>query len=299
VRFADAIDGAKRALDLAPTAEPELDAAFDEDERFFLQWLFRQGGLDVSRYRAETLARRLPALLRRLRVADVDLARAALEHDPHLIQDALSSMLIGVTSFFRDAGVFDELAGRVLPDLLSRRAHVAHRPLRVWSAGCSEGQELYSVAMLLMELGAHNDVELLGTDCRPDATRVAGQGIYQEPAVRMLSTERLHLHLDPLPDAATRGPVQTKRQWRIKEALRSMTRWRTADLTSMDEPGPWDLILCRNAAMYLRGDTAANLWSRLASALAPGGYMVLGRAERPIGATNLALFDQHLYRRPH
>jgi len=300
ITFADAIDGAERAVDLAPAQVIEFDQAINADEGAFLLWLFRQGGLDVRHYRTETLARRLPACLRKLRVANVGLARTALGRNPRLVHDALGAMLIGVTGFFRDTAVFDELAGQVLPDLLRRK-----RLLRVWSVACSEGQELYSVAMLLAELlgelGAGVGVELLGTDCRLEATRVAALGTYDLNAVRDVSAERLVRHFDCIPASGATSDDHRQRErtqlWCVKAPLRAMTRWRTADVLTTIEPGPWDLILCRNIAMYLRCNASAGLWTQLAGAMSRGGYMVLGKAERAGSASNLCLIGQYLYRR--
>jgi chemotaxis protein methyltransferase CheR len=287
IKFADAIDGAERALNLAPVESIETEGAIDVDEGAFLQWLFKQAGLDVRNYRSETLARRLPSCLRKLRVANVGLARAALLRNPSLVHDALTTMLIGVTGFFRDAPVFDELANRVLPDLLR-----TGRPLRIWSAACSDGPELYSIAMLLSEMGAGRNVELLGTDCRLHATRTAARGVYDLSAMRGLCDQRRARHFDCL-SASHDQP----HAWQIKAPLRAMVRWRTADLLTTIEPGPWDLILFRNAAMYLRCQATAGLWEKLSNAVARGGYLVLGKAERPAGNLGLAATGHYLFRR--
>jgi len=294
--FADAIDGADRALDLAPVETIEDHESIDINDGAFLHWLFRQNGLDVWQYRAQALGRRLPACLRKLRVTNISQAKAALERHPQLLEAAMSTMLIGVTSFFRDEAVFAELARIVLPELLRRK-----RPLRIWSVGCSDGQELYSVAMLLAELGSCEGIELLGTDCRIEATRAAARGIYGESAIRAVSPQRLATHFDY--DGAWQGvwdesnSTGRAHQWRIKAPLRAMARWRTADLLTTIEPGPWDLILCRNAAMYLRCNAAAGLWAQLAGAMGRGGYLVLGKAERPAGASGLSSLGQYIYRR--
>jgi chemotaxis protein methyltransferase CheR len=299
VVFADAIDGAQRALNLAPVPPDETDAAIDVDESAFLTWLFQRSGLDARNYRAETLARRLPACFRKLRVANIAQARATLQQQQR-VNDALNSILIGVTAFFRDPSVFEELAQKILPSLLTGEKRRQGSPLRVWSVGCSNGAELYSVAMLLAELGAAQgiplpEVELLGTDCRVEATRFAAEGVYDSQALEGVSRDRLTRHFDPEPPTAdSRSSGQRKR---IAPSLRAMTRWRTADVMSTAEPGPWDLILCRNTAMYLKSSAAAALWNQLSNALNQGGYLVLGRAERPGGADGLTCTGQYLYRR--
>jgi chemotaxis methyl-accepting protein methylase len=275
VVFADAID-AGQPINLAPADNAALDADFEPVAGEFLEWLFDRGGLDVRHYRAETLSRRLGACLRKLRASSLAGARAAIERDPALVHDALSAMLIGVTHFFRDPLVFNELAVSILPSLLSRKSNI-----RIWSAGCSDGAELYSIAMLLAEIGAAHRAELLGTDVRMAAVRTAQVGIYEQVALSEMSADRLVQHFDPFvppESSALRGPC-----WRVKESLRSMARWRSADLLRTLEPGPWDLILCRNTAMYFRSESAAKVVGQLHSSLVRGGYLVLGHAERPIG----------------
>jgi chemotaxis methyl-accepting protein methylase len=86
--------------------------------------------------------------------------------------------------------------------------------------------------------------------------------------------------------------------WRVRPPLRAHIRWRTADVLVMDEPGSWDVILCRNLAMYLRPDSAARLFERLQRSLRPGGLLALGKAERPTGsAAGLACVSSCIYRR--
>ena len=288
VVFADAIDGAGRAVNLAPVDGCEIEQSLEVDQAEFLGWLFGKANIDVRQYRAETLARRLPACLRTLRASNVGAARLAIGRNPGLLNDALNAMLIGVTEFFRDGAVFDELAQRVLPEMLHRTGG----RLRVWSVGCSNGAELYSIAMLLSELGVTEGVELLGTDCRIDATGEAARGLYDSHNLIGVSTARLERHFQRVDEAGADQPV-----WRIKEPLRRMTHWRTADVMGTVEPGPWDLILCRNAAMYFRPSAAAELWERLGNVMTRGGYLVLGKAERPSGAPGLVSAGQYLYRR--
>ncbi len=241
----------------------------------FVRWLFRMGDLDAGQYRPETLGRRLPACLRAIHAADVREARRMLERNPSLVPAAPSAIVIGVSSFFRDEGVFDYLTYHVLPGLPchSRRA-------RIWSAACSEGQEPYSVAMLLSELGRLDRTDLLATDCRRDAVARAKEGVYDEHLMRGVPASWLMKYFS-----------SEQNHWRVSEALRNAVEFRAADLLQICEPGGWDLILCRNAGMYLRPEDAGPLWQRLEEALHPGGYLVLGKAERPVGATRLSRRD--------
>jgi chemotaxis methyl-accepting protein methylase len=177
---------------------------------------------------------------------------------------ALDALLIGVTEFFRDAAVFASLRDDVLPALAR-----TGRPLRVWSAACSTGAELYSVAMLLAESGRLAGARLLGTDCRPGAVGSARSGRYSAAEVKRIPAALAGRYLRPEGDG-------------FRIALpEADIRWRTADLGRSVEPGPWDLILFRNTAIYMEPAAAGRVWAALAQVLAPGGALVTGRAERP------------------
>jgi chemotaxis methyl-accepting protein methylase len=192
-------------------------------------------------------------------------------------------LLIGVTSFFRDRAVFDVLERRVLPELARHRDQA---PLRIWSAACSDGHELYSLAILAAEAGLLPRCELVGTDCRPEATYRARLGVYDEHAVRDLAPDRRQRFFNREEDG-----------WRLVEPLRRAAQWRTSDVLTCPEPGHWDLIFCRNMAMYLRPTAAGKLWHDLERFLRPGGYLVTGKAERPLGAARLALVSPCVYRK--
>ena len=296
VVFPDSVGGFGRTFHRAarPPVDPADAAArplLSESESF-LRWLLGRAGLRFRHYKPGSLDRRLPACLRALRVSSTDQARVAVRRNPHLAWRALDALLIGVTGFFRDEHVFATLRDRTLPDLLARWASdsssSAPRPFRVWSAGCSDGSELYSVAMLLVELGglAPGAVELLGTDCRPDALERAAEGAYDAASMKGVSPALLRRYFS----------FDGERH-RLQRALRAAAHWRLADVLAGPEPGPWDLVLCRNLAIYLEPAPAAALWAALARVLRPGGALVLGKAERPLGVAGLALESPCVYRR--
>jgi chemotaxis protein methyltransferase CheR len=261
--------------------EKDVERDLSLEESSFLRWLFGQAGLECRHYRTETLERRLPACLRVLRAASAWQARRTLESNPRLLPAALSAMLVGVTSFFRDPPLFDVLRKEVLPGLAKSRSG-----LYVWSAGCSEGAELYTVAILLAELGLLSGSYLLGTDCRPDVIERAKHGRFDDMALKNLCV--------PLKE---RYFLRKGSEWQMAPALREATRWRAADLMKSPEPGFWDLILFRNTAIYLRAEAAGLLWERFEKSLRPLGVLVLGKAERPVGAKKLSLIAPCIYRR--
>jgi chemotaxis methyl-accepting protein methylase len=301
VIFPDSVGGYGKAVDLSPRqpSEPSYGAAahppaapaepLAPEVESFLRWLLSRAGLNFRHYKPETLGRRLPACLRVLRAGSVGQARSLLQRQPHLAGAALDALLIGVTGFFRDEAVFSTLHRRTLPDLLHRRrAQAGPRSFRVWSAGCSDGAELYTVAILLVELGALSPfgVELVGTDCRPEALDRAAAGAFDAAAVKAVPPHLLHRYFSF--DGA---------RYHVQRALRAAVRWRCGDAVAAPEPGPWDLVLCRNVAIYLRPDSAASLWPALAAALRPGGALVLGKAERPSAVADLVCEGPCVYRR--
>jgi chemotaxis methyl-accepting protein methylase len=261
------------------SADPACNLS--EENVSFLNWLFARAGLQVRNYRIETLQRRLPACLRALRVRSTAQARRLLEERPDLAPTALGSMLVGVTWFFRDGGVFDLLRDHVIPAALGTRKSV-----HAWSAGCSDGAELYSLALILAELKLLTHSYLLGTDCRSDAIERARTGYFESESLR---------HVPP--PLLTRYFVPQTQGYQVTAAIRAALHWRTGDMLLTPEPGPWDLILCRNTAMYLRAEATKLLWEQLERLLRPGGVLVLGKAERPMGSKRLALVAACVYRR--
>lgn len=277
---------ARPPIDLTHQNYPSLSGSQGEhvlpdDESQFLAWLFEKAGLELRRYRSETLHRRMSACLRTLRATSPQHARQLIEQTPKLLNRALNAMLVGVTSFFRDPSVFDQLKSQILPELSEQR-----KGIYAWSIGCSDGAELYSLAILLAEAELLAKSYLLGTDCRADAIDYARAGRYDQATIAGVSNERLGKFFEV--DGAG---------WKISTTVHKAVRWRIGNMLGDLEAGLWDLILIRNTSMYLRTEAAMSLWPRLEAALRPGGVLVLGRAERPYGATRLRMVGPCLYRR--
>ena len=157
------------------THRAQISHVDSDDEQLLLTAIFHAAGMDARAYRGESLRRRLAACLRALRAGSAAEAMRIVIDRPEKLRDALEVMLIGVTGFFRDRAVFEALAQIHLP-VIAR-----DRPPRIWSVGCSDGAELYSIAMLLAGLkGAGRDgvgADLLGTDVRPGAMAGAAGGV--------------------------------------------------------------------------------------------------------------------------
>lgn len=243
-------------------------------------WVLERAGLDARSYRPEPLLRRVPACLRALKVTDEAAAKRRIEEQPELLRLAVSELLIGVTEFFRDPLVFEALRRHILPALCRQR-----RP-RVWSASCSNGAELYSLAILLAEAGRLDHSVLLGTDCRADAIAEAHEAIYPAEAARLMDENLRSTYLSDC------GGL-----YRVESSIRRGLKWKVSDLNTQVEKGPWDLILWRNTSIYMTLEAARHVWQQLASVLAPGGVVVAGTAERPPADLGLVSVGRCLFAR--
>ena len=186
----------------------------------------------------------------------------ALVHDPQMFQRLLNRVTVQQTSFFRDPEVFAALATHVVPRLAE--------PVQVWCAGCSHGQEAYSVAMLLAESGLQDWV-VVGTDISTRALDRARQGVYSDAEIESIAGERARIHLR----RCTAG-------WEIEPDLRKHVLFRHHNLgraTIPVSPSSCQLILCRNVLIYFSAAELARVLARFATAMQPDGYLVLGAAE--------------------
>jgi chemotaxis protein methyltransferase CheR len=197
---------------------------------------------------------------------------------PDLSQDVVEALLNNETYFFRDKPTFDQLPQDIIPELARRR--LDSKRLSIWSAGCSTGQEVYSLAMLFAEQKDrwHGwTIELLGTDVSHRAINAARSGLYSQFEVqRGLGVTQMLRHFD-----------ETANGWQIGEDPRRIVQFRQHNLLG-PHPGrqPFDLVLCRNVLLYFERETRSTAFDRLANAVAPDGFLMLGAGETVIGQTD-------------
>jgi chemotaxis methyl-accepting protein methylase len=263
-----------------PVSAVAPDAAAEVSQGRFIDWLLRGAGADPSHYRRGPLHRRMPACLRHLKAASEHEARQSLSTAPALFDHAANALLIGVTSFLRDAAVFESL-GRIVS------SHFADHeaPLRILSAGCSNGAELISTAMVLAEAGLLERSSFVGVDCRRAAIAEARGAAYTTSQV-LTMPERLRLRYFSRLESGL---------WRPAPSLMARTSWLRVDVTRAMPAGPWDIVLCRNLSIYLNERAAADLWTRIATELAPGGLLIVGQAERPPASLGFTSIGKCLY----
>ena len=235
--------------------------------------VYAEAGISLSDAKRTLVVSRLTKLVRALGLATFDdyldyLERAGTEKDA---QEFVNALTTNLTRFFREDHHFTHLVGYV-GEIIEREKGRGAK-LRIWSAGCSTGQEPYTIALSL--LAAHPqlarwDFRILATDIDTNVIARAAQGIYPESELGGLSPERARLFERP-----GEGNI------RIPAAARSIVAFKPLNLMAPGWPmkGPFDAIFCRNVAIYFDKPTQATLFSRLGKMLTPGGFLYIGHSE--------------------
>ncbi len=237
-------------------------------------------GLSVDQRRQASIESRLAPVMAEAATKDLRelVARLRRGAEPELIDRAIDAMVTCETLFFRDRLPFQAMRTVVLPTL--REAREQARTLRIWSAACATGQEPYSIAMLLDEMSRQFlgwRIDIVASDISRAALAVATVGRYSQFEVqRGLSTPLLLRHFR-----------QDNGGWLINEHLRAAVDFRRINLTSdFSRQGVFDVILCRNALMYMDVARRRDILVRLAQQLSPDGYLMLGATETVVGLSD-------------
>ncbi len=229
-------------------------------------------GHDFSLYKPGTLQRRIERRMAMAAIGTDGIERylEILRSDKRELELLAHDLLINVTSFFRDRQVFDLLAEKTVPDLV--RGHPSDHPIRIWIAGCSTGEETYSLAMLFREAisatGNAVQLQLFASDIDPEAVAGAREGLYPEAIEAEVSPERL-----------ARFFSKEDQNYRVLPELRAAVVFTVQDVLADPPFSRLDLVSCRNLLIYLRPEAQAKVIQAFHFALNEGGILLLGNAE--------------------
>ncbi len=224
--------------------------------------VLRHLGVDLASYHRHQLERRLAYFLLRHRLGDLRELARRMEGDYQLRSAFRDFLTINVSEFFRNPERFQELETRVLPLLLRERS-----PLRIWSAGCANGAEIYSVALLLEELSPGGNHVLLATDIDEESLRKAREAVYSNQEVRSL------------PSRFTRYFSRSGDRWSLSRKIVEKVTFLYHNLLSDPPFEDCDLILCRNVIIYFSDQGKEIVFRSLSRGLRPGGYLFIGGTE--------------------
>jgi chemotaxis protein methyltransferase CheR len=249
----------------------------DSSSRILAGLLEARTGQQLTMSRRWRLETALASLLRERGIATLDelITILVMGKEPGLSNQVVEALLNNETYFFRDRSPFDLLARSVFPAIAQRPS----RRLRIWSAGCSTGQEVYSLAMLFAEDEAAWrgwTIDILGTDVSGTVVDRARAGTYTQFEVqRGLGIGQTIKWFE-----------ESEEGWRVVEGLRRRTRFQVHNiLEALPHPGEFDIVLCRNVLLYLNAEKRRAAFDRLASAMAPDAWLMLGAGETVIGQT--------------
>lgn len=254
------------------TPDDKQQPATDYDD--LIAYLGEHSAQDLSLYKRGTLERRIARRMSLVGLGPEDTVRYLdmLRSDADERAQLAADLLIHVTSFFRDPAVFDHLAAKAIPGLLAAMSD--DHPLRIWSAGCSTGEEAYSLAIACFEAmetaGSSARFQILASDVDPEAIATARAGFYPKEIEAAISPERL-----------ARFFVAEEGGWRVTSELRDVIVFTVADLLSDPPFSKIDLVACRNVLIYLGPEAQKRVIARCCFALRPDGLLLLGAAETP------------------
>lgn len=243
-------------------ANPEFEALLD--------YLKHSQGCDLTGYKRSTLMRRFQYRMRSININSYQSYRQYLQSEPSEWLALLDDVLINVTTFFRDRDAWVTLANEIIPQIIANIE--PDEPIRVWSAACASGQEVYSLVILFAEaLGIESclqRVKFYATDVDEAALDQARRGIYQPREVTEIPPSVLEKYFE-----------QSEQGYVFHPQLRRTIVFGRHNLTSDAPMSKIDLLVCRNALMYFNADTQASILIRFHFALKNNGFLFLGNVE--------------------
>ncbi len=247
----------------------------DGDFSFLRNLVSEHTGIALGDHKRQLVYGRLTRRLRQLHIANFsEYCRYVEKNAGDEIGEIVNAITTNLTSFFRENHHFEHLAGTALPDCMAQNK--TSRRLRIWSAGCSTGEEPYSIAMTLMESVPELtswDARILATDIDSNVLARGASGVYPDERVREMDEKRARRWF-------RKGSGANAGKVRVNERLQTLINFRQLNLMeTWPMRGPFDVIFCRNVVIYFDKPTQKELFNRYADLLAPNAYLYVGHSE--------------------
>ncbi len=226
--------------------------------------------LDLTNYKSTQMERRIASLMNRNGMDNLQAYYKVLTEDSVKLNEFVNMLTINVSEFFRNSEKFKELETKYLPDLLKKEDR-----LKIWSAGCSIGAEIYSIAMLLEKFGILDKCELVATDFDKNILKKAKEGIYTRAEQETVPREYRH-YFHPIPPSGS----HEEEKYQISPRLTSKIRFERQDLLKDRFERNFDLVLCRNVVIYFTEEAKDQLYAKFRDSLKDGGILFIGSTER-------------------
>ncbi|EIM64291.1 CheR family methyltransferase [Desulfobacter postgatei] len=255
-----------------------------EEFKLFSQYILDISGIAITVGKEYLLETRLNPLLAKYQCnsyADL-IKKSKFGFNKELEGEIIDAISTNETYFFRDKSPFKLLQHKILPDLIDKRSKksIGKPTIKIWSAANSTGQELYSLAMTMIEMGITIDkynIRLLGTDISDAAIAKASYGVYNKFEVaRGLEPVRLNRFFQPKED-----------KYKVKDELRAMVQFKKMNLMKpFIGIGKFDIILCRNVMIYFTTEDRRRIYSNISKVMEPDGYLLIGSTESLVNDTD-------------
>ncbi len=284
---------------MTPDRTPISKDLSAEDFGRFRDWIHRHAGIFLEDQKSDSLRISLVARATRHGFTEFDEYYRLLVNDESEFKELLNLITINETSFFRFPAQFEALRTTIIPEILDGKPHLGTKQFRVWSAGCSTGEEPYTIAMSLLESGLQSQgfrCEVLGTDVSTEALGKAKHAVYPNKSVANLTGDVVERYFDPV-----------KGGLKVNQRVRDLVSLQYHNLIKEPYPlvlmGNWDIIFCRNVTIYFRLESTRRVVQNFFDSLNPGGYLFIGHSETLASISDqfepVHTNDVFLYRKPH
>jgi chemotaxis protein methyltransferase CheR len=234
-------------------------------------------GLNCTGYKDDFLRRRFDGRMNVKGISSYAEYAHFLDKNPTECKELLDALTINVSEFFRDPTVWKAFQTTIMPVIIKEKMQAFQRELKIWSAGCADGEEPYTIAISIIDALTYNlkafKIEIVATDLDPQSLNRARTGIYSPARLRLAKHSVLQRFFTPVDGG----------NFRISDEVRKLVTFQSHDLFSLPPSSPFDVISCRNVMIYFSRELQQTLFRNFHQALSPGGYLILGKVESPIG----------------
>jgi len=236
----------------------------------FKKDFLRLSGIDLNSYKENQMKRRIENFMLKKSVLGYDAFIDVLSKDAAMYDKFVEHLTINVSEFFRNPVQWNTLEQIVIPQLLEKFG----RPLKIWSAACSTGDEPYSLAMVLSEFLPLNQIEIIATDLDREVLAKAKTGIYSEKSLKGIPEKYMKKYMKEIDDG----------MFRVSEQLKSCITFKQHNLLKDPYPKGIHMIVCRNVMIYFTEEAKNDIYTHFADSLCKEGILFVGSTEQIIGA---------------
>jgi chemotaxis protein methyltransferase CheR len=234
-------------------------------------------GLNCTGYKDDFLKRRFDGRMHVKGIPSYAEYAHYLDKSPTEFKELVDALTINVSEFFRDPSVWNAFQTKIMPAIIREKIQTSQRELRIWSAGCADGEEPYTIALSVIDALSYNlktfKIEIVATDVDLQSLDRARRGVYSPVRLKLATRSALERFFTP----ADGGNLK------LSDEVRRLVTFQLHDLFTSPPRMGFDVISCRNVMIYFSRELQQQLFRNFFQALSPGGYLIVGKVESPLG----------------